>query len=438
MKHKKTKKLTLPKSTIKKLDNLGLSKLELKNCYKILSFIIQKNGRGEKSLRGWVPLPTSFLIKAISQGYLKYINILGEAGLIDCDEIFNEGKSLYYRVNPSVNFKEELETIDIEVTIGDITEEQKIDYRGDRYRFSRNLQDLKIDYDKLYAIADIASEDLSIEDYEVNGDIILEDYSTVNYKGTEELLSRDTILYICEEDNLDLISDGSRLYLVDSKEFISQRRVYRRLYYKNSIEALRDPNTRYSNRNSTNKRLDTNFTSLPSVILEEIYRQNDFIEIDSVNSQPALLAYMLENEGVVGEDVEVFLEAANSGSFYEYFANKTGVTRKQAKTIIFQVLFSASRANTKTKKIFKKAFPTVWEYIKHIKKDNYRDLSLKLQELESYIFIDKILIPLTDRGYKVFSKHDSISCHGRDLPAVITHIQEVYTEIGFRGELKAK
>lgn len=443
MKIKIHKKLTIPKTLFYRIEKLNLTKIQKERCYSILYILTSKAKYRGFTFEDWRPLSSSYLRLVIGNHYLDYINILGEAGIIDCDELFYEGKALCYRVNSSVNYEEELCTLDFDININ----RELSNIRGDRnesYRFLKSLQELNIDYNKLEAIAEKAINNISIKDFTANANL--------HWKGGREVefvsgnisysayLKRDAAVREAEASGRDMIRTDSGIKIIDVNEFINRKKISSRVYYKNVIEAIKDPKTIYAKRNDTNRRLDTNFTNLPSKLLEEIYLQNDILEIDSVNSQPALLAYILETEGVVGDDVDVFIETAYNGCFYEYLSNKLGVDRSRAKNITFEVLFSSSRINSDDKALFQATFPIVWEYIKHIKTSagDKDELSVKLQRLEAEIFIDKILNPLMEKGYKLFSKHDSIACYAKDYSEVYSHITEVYDSLGFRGTLKTK
>jgi len=443
MKQQVLKKLTIPKSLFYKIEALNLNKTQRIKCYNLIYLLTSTPSRKGGLFLEWTPLSYYFLRLVLGSRYIDYVNILGEAGIIDCDDLFYEGKALCYRMNSSIDYSEELITVEFNYTYSEELNRIRIN-RNESHRFYKNLSNLKIDFNKLELLAQESIDKISIDNFTTNNNLFwsgAKEVETITPLGSRKaFISRAAAVRDAISLNMDLIQGGNGIKIMDAKEFIAQKKLFKRAYFKNCIEALKDPNTIYAKRNKTNNRLDTNFTSFPSVLLEEIYLQNDILEIDAVNSQPALLAYILEQEGVVGDDVDIFIEAAYNGEFYEYMSNKLGVDRAKAKAITFEVLFSSSIVNSDEKSLFKSCFPIVWEYIKHIKsssgdKDAF---SVKLQRLESEIFIDKILLPLSEREIQLFSKHDSIACYSKDYSDVLEHITNTYQELSFRGTLKTK
>jgi hypothetical protein len=63
------------------------------------------------------------------------------------------------------------------------------------------------------------------------------------------------------------------------------------------------------------------------------------------------------------------------------------------------------------------------------KKNNGNEqFAILLQQRESAIFIDRILLRLVNKGYKVFSKHDSILCIASELEDVVMEVRSILTE----------
>lgn len=115
---------------------------------------------------------------------------------------------------------------------------------------------------------------------------------------------------------------------------------------------------------------------------------------------------------------------ANSGSFYEIFAEKSGygLSKDEMKKIVYAVFFSANITEKtikgkkmlryipyeKEKKVFAKTFPVIYEIIKLLKEKEHNKFAIFLQKTESIIFIDKISKELVDIGIVPFTLHDSI------------------------------
>lgn len=143
----------------------------------------------------------------------------------------------------------------------------------------------------------------------------------------------------------------------------------------------------------------------------------------------------------LSDDCELFCSLSKNGILYEEFAKMVEadglgqMTRAEAKTAIFETIFSSRNNNTPLKRLLKNYFPTVVAIIDGFKermtgfylddmlkeqanKEGNRSLALLLQTYESEIFIDKILYRLLKEGFRLFTKHDSVLCKESDLPLV--------------------
>lgn len=84
------------------------------------------------------------------------------------------------------------------------------------------------------------------------------------------------------------------------------------------------------------------------------------------------------------------------------------------------------KSNTPDKMKVKYLFPTLVKTIDLFKKQKgYNQFAITLQKKESSMFINKVLTRLFEKGYKVFSKHDSILCKECDLEAVKLLVMQV-------------
>jgi hypothetical protein len=85
--------------------------------------------------------------------------------------------------------------------------------------------------------------------------------------------------------------------------------------------------------------------------------------------------------------------------------------KEKIKKIIYKVLFGKNYSNS-SDKMFSKLFPTIHNFIKYYKKkySNYKILSHKLQNLESNLIFNKIILEImeTNPEIKIVTVHDSI------------------------------
>lgn len=155
-----------------------------------------------------------------------------------------------------------------------------------------------------------------------------------------------------------------------------------------------------------------------------------------------------EIKGSFSSDLERFKKLTKEGKFYEDLANEMTLadgreyTRADAKNAMFVAAFSSHRYQPPIKKLLARIYPTLVQWIDAFKraaiayyleqgepKEKARDLgdaelAVALQNVESLIFVDGILADLLSRGFRVFSKHDSILCKQSDAPKVAQVIRE--------------
>lgn len=170
-------------------------------------------------------------------------------------------------------------------------------------------------------------------------------------------------------------------------------------------------------------------------------------------------------------DYKRFRKLVKTGQLYEYiqriwFAEKgEELSRSEAKKLMFTIAFSSYMYNPEGKVILKKYLPSVVSVIDGFKREairfyaeergktkeerldgaeieskgNYlsqevRDkgnaaFAVMLQQVESVVFVDKILADCHDRGLKVLSKHDSIVCRQCDKRMVTALILRTLNKI---------
>lgn len=164
-------------------------------------------------------------------------------------------------------------------------------------------------------------------------------------------------------------------------------------------------------------RFHTNFTILKKEIRNEFLTINNEIltEIDIKNSQPLFFAVILKKElNYINSDTKKYFDLVKSGLLYDDIIHNSIITnRKDAKEMIYKVLFGDNlKANKKVNIIFKKLYPSVYEYILEFKehKKNYKELSHELQKMESEFIFNKIIKEIYDTYPDIilFTVHDSI------------------------------
>lgn len=127
-------------------------------------------------------------------------------------------------------------------------------------------------------------------------------------------------------------------------------------------------------------------------------------------------------ESIDSRGFNEYIKLVINGKIYEYmekqYTTKLGETfssRKEIKTVIFQVLFTDNRFigqdDAKPKKLFKELFPEVYEVFKRIKSKDKTLLPRLLQRIESYLIIEVICKRISEEypNVPIFTIHDSIS-----------------------------
>jgi len=141
-------------------------------------------------------------------------------------------------------------------------------------------------------------------------------------------------------------------------------------------------------------------------------------EIDIDNSQPLFFAVWLKKE--IGEDnfndeIRKYVECVKNGLIYDEIQQafpKKLKSRKDAKILMYKILFGDNIDKKSESKIFSSLYPTVYEYIKEFKylSTSYKSLAHELQALESDFIFNKVVLEIKKKfpKIKLFTVHDSI------------------------------
>ena len=167
-------------------------------------------------------------------------------------------------------------------------------------------------------------------------------------------------------------------------------------------------------------RLHTNFTVLKKYIRNNFLRIDgeEVAEIDLPNSQPYFFGVYLKKEignNVMKPEIVKFLDIVKNGLIYDEILEKNGdilTSRKDAKLLMYKVLFGKNIDKRIENRIFKSMYPTVYEYIKEYKylSDDYKSLSHQLQLIESDFIFNKCIKDIKKNfpEIRLFTIHDSI------------------------------
>lgn len=258
----------------------------------------------------------------------------------------------------------------------------------------------------------------------------------------------------------------------------------KKISYLISLNQLEDVRSRYFKRNKTNLRLDTNITNLKKELRSFI--KGNYVNIDLKNSQPFLLAILIDNI-INGRETlchqlskEVFIKhfgvkafknillihqnqknqkkvnfkkyysSVANGNLYESIINASdnNIERDEAKKMMYKILFSKNIEYRnrykfipfkKEKNMFKSIYPFVYEVTEILKEKNHKLLSIFLQKFESYLFIDSIAKELVENGITPITIHDSVMVKVGDQDRTIEIMKSVFLkEIGIIPTLNIK
>lgn len=261
-------------------------------------------------------------------------------------------------------------------------------------------------------------------------------YDVVRYKNTDRILLKKQINRYetsITELNQSSIRPDIRVKLVESLnkiniDYDSALKYLNELYNNNIIDESKFKRNSISIENINDKtiyfnfddfgRFHTNFTILKKEIRNDYLSINNEMisEVDINNSQPLFFAVILKKElPHINGDTQKYFDLVKSGLLYEdIIRNSTIKNRKEAKEMIYKVLFGDNkRSNKKVNKIFQKLYPSVFEYIlefKYEKRKSYKELSHELQKRESEFIFNNVIKEIYETYPEIvlFTVHDSI------------------------------
>jgi hypothetical protein len=305
----------------------------------------------------YIPIKLKYLRNLISYDYAsKFLKLLVEEKVLDCDEVYEIGnKSKGYRLNEKYRkgsfYLQEMYDIElankIKNKLGEITDE--VLNRKDAYSYvTKCMQSLDMDYDK--------------------AEVILQNMPT----------------------NL-------------------------RKKFKMMVDIF---DTKFATIDDTANRLHNNLTNISTLLRSTLSINGvQLSQCDLKNSQPLLFrVYLNKYPYIPKEELDKYLDVVCNIGFYEFFAEKLNMTLTEKNRMDFKkkifggVLFDRNRKNlSKYEKAFEKEFPIIFYCMRDMKSDNYKDIPIALQKLESqYIFhcVDKL--SKENPGIELLTIHDSI------------------------------
>jgi hypothetical protein len=440
----------LPQSLSEAIQSLNLSKTDKSHCYKFVGILLRDSLDEHGDLISLTPKPQKYIIKSFDNSYHIWLHELLNNKIVIRSDYYShvEGICYDYKVFPSFFLEEDssstlciyksckpLISLGYKDIIKGINHETNTMYNW----FADDMDSLVIDYNKLETILKDKLENLSIDQFEVDYQIQAKSVQlTITYgKKTKSFYTSTTnAIAMAHKQGKSLINDEGK-YKIDTIEgFIQKKRQAINFYYQNSITRLKNKNYMAS-RNETNNRLDTNLTNMSSLLVDEICLQNNLMQLDLSSSQFNLCSNHLTHK-LTTDDFIRFKTLSSSGNLYTSIQQELGLKSvKEAKNAMFEILFSARNNKTLFKSKLKEVFPSVVAWIDEYKKahgDN--QFSIMLQQIESDLFIDKILKRVKKLKYFCLTKHDSLIIRRSDYEAILSIVKEEFEKIGLEYTLK--
>lgn len=439
--------ISLPKLLVESIHNLKLSKTDKSHCFKFIGILLRDSLKEFGNLTSFVPKPRDYLVIAFDKTYYRWLNVLLLEKIVIRNDYYSHEEEVCYQYHVSPSFfpeKSSLNTLcnhnylEPLLTLGykDIIKGIDKKYNLLNKWFEEDVNTLVIDYDKLMNLVRKRIEDLSIEDFQVNEQI--KDDTIKIYTANGKTYYAKTIDAIAQAKKLgkSLIKDDGKCGIAVPNSFLHHKKQSIGYSYLTSLVKLQKHDLR-AERNQTNKRLDTNFTNMSSVLVDEICFQNGLVQIDLSNSQFAILTNLLK-EHLNSADFKLFQELSVSGQLYQYIQQIISLESvADAKNTMFEIMFSSRRNNTTSKVKLKQLFPSVIGWIDTYKKDfGDNQFSIMLQNKESEIFIDGLLTRIKKMKLFCLTKHDSLIVRRGDFSTVLDIIKTEFEKIDLQYCLK--
>ena len=142
---------------------------------------------------------------------------------------------------------------------------------------------------------------------------------------------------------------------------------------------------------------------------------------------------------VVPEDLERYIRLCEEGRFYDdlLVLDNNQTAREQFKKQIFtQVFYGKNCYEGQLTKLFANMFPSVWETIRTIKKEDYKRLSHQMLRLESEIVINRAVRQCALEGIWVVTIHDCLVTYPENAERARQIMVEAFGSVGVSPTIK--
>lgn len=422
----------LPKKLCEAITSTGISGKALQKGIDFIQYLLYKYSTDEQELErtNFINIPSQTLKSFFDRDYnTLFMSIFTQNGII-IRSPFKTGSAdgnqcFGYRLNDELM---EFNETDIITLPASKTKDKPVDDIGYVIDDLRKIEfdiPAMLDYVKNIDVRNLIKLNTQIKEDPIELTPI---FSKIKFKTNKPL--KDALL-LATKFRKDLVEYDNRFFIVRSATFCKWKNIALKSALLYSINKLQNLDF-YGSRNETNFRLDTNLTNLKGDFFKNGYLRLDgelIVDIDLKNSQPTLLSFVLSGGIFSNEhlqpvlsgytcpeidktqiDYQLFIQLAESGLLYDHVATMLKWKRPQAKQNFIKTMFSDARWSGHNKLLLKELFPSIIAWMDDFKRFNGNTLAVLLQRIESRIFIDDIYMKLRERGFLIYTKHDSILC----------------------------
>ncbi|MDB0601779.1 hypothetical protein PL373_11585 [Tenacibaculum maritimum] len=448
--YKKYRAIYLPKVIVDNLLlklHLGLGDFNYKPeiFISILNDIITKNSifnKKDSSLNLFSPLDSRYLKSRYGNAYVKHIDFLANNNIIWNDYYFKGKTTYYYLLELNKYIEEYYKLLSIHNIISkdivtpscftiiehnhsESTEITK-DYNSQKSRISTIWYEVKIlitSKNKSYLTSSY-NEDSSFINNATKHIKKMGSHFRKNFKiDTEKAIEFTTHQYL---SNLNIANN-------EEEKIKAYNKYASRISSIKAIGGGKNLKSIYFNRNKTNGRIDTNLTNLSGDLRQFITGYDDMVYLDLKNSQPVLFNILLKDYLInatedLKKEIKQYINLTINGNWYEHLQKLYGISRKESKDLWMKIAYSKNKSYLEDKKVFKEAYPNVYKIISSYKTKKHAEFAVKLQQIESDIFIDKICRKLVEKEVIPFTIHDALIIRKEDKEITLEVMESVFID----------
>ena len=228
---------------------------------------------------------------------------------------------------------------------------------------------------------------------------------------------------------------------------------------KMMIEFIKNIKTNWYWSVDSNGRVHSNASNFPRGLRKFLRWENSsLVEIDIANSQPFLFNFLIHDYiylfpsyvTTFSNEICLYKQLTSEGKFYDYLMEEFCINEDKSKfkkRFFAKVFYSSEEFNYPKcyfddeiceRERFKFLFPNIAGIISYYKRNDYKYLANKLQQIESEIMIGRIVAKLAEKNIFVLTIHDSILTTPDNTEPVRKIIMNEFKKYNLQPTLKIK